>query len=91
MGKWDLKECPEFLAGCLPCKRCGNKDEMGCEEPVDGDWDTGERVIRISCGCDQCLDEWESGRCDKDDIRTSGFQPPDCAIAEWNEMQRTDA
>ena len=85
--KWKLKESPEFLVDCLPCKRSGNKDEMCCEEPVDGDWDGRGRVIRIGCTCDPCMDEWESGRCDKDDIRTTGFQVPADAIAEWNEMQ----
>jgi hypothetical protein len=58
---------------------------MYCEYiPGDRSWQ-GVPVIRIGCNCDGVMAMVEEG--DKDDGRTTGYQPVDEAVREWNIMQ----
>lgn len=67
----------------LPCRFCGKRCMYA--EAVE-DWDGRGEVIRIGCGCEAMTafpkdsdEDWLT--------RTSGFDLPCGAVAEWNEMQ----
>lgn len=53
------------------------------------DWHGRGYVVRICAMCDEAEQAIQGHvgppYCDKDDLRTTGFQPPSEAIDEWNE------
>lgn len=80
---WEEKEC-EAPDGLIPCKFCG----ILCAEAAwVNDIDGRGQVIRIGTSCRDSLDLWNSGKVEKDDLRTE-FSPESEAVAEWNEMMR---
>lgn len=65
--------------GLHKCRWCGGPPQY---VEAANDWDGRGVVVRIGCLCD----ESSSPGMEKDDSRTSGFDPMPEAIAEWNAM-----
>lgn len=76
---WENSSDCLLPCGCNPCRLCGSSDEMYVEQILN-DWHGRGRVIRIGCLCKGAME------LDKDESRTSGFDPESEAVAEWNEM-----
>jgi len=65
---------------CVPCRLCGDRDEMYAEIPVEGDWHGQGFVMRIGCLCPASME------LEKDETRTE-FEIYEESILQWNEMQ----
>lgn len=72
-------------AEAQPCRLCGSTKDMYMESITEDQAWEGVKVSRIGCLCDEAM-----GQADKDDARTTGYQPVADTVKEWNEMNKKE-